>query len=914
MHPRLVITVHGIRTFGQWQERLERLIEQAAPGEVIVRNYHYGYFSALAFVIPFFRWLATRTFRKELSSIIKANPDRQVAIVAHSFGTHLVGWGLRGIPKRERPQIDTVVLAGSVLRSGFPWGDLLDSGSILRVINDCGINDAVLIFSQAFVLMTGMAGRSGFSGMTGARLTNRYFLGGHSHYFLKEGVPSDDFMQRFWVPLLALGTPAERIDERTDQGPIQGLGITVLQIADPLKFGGYFGLLFCMWWFGYHAPRTLAEREALGREGAAAMRMFDADLPPETAAAALVHATMRDSAGTYPGYRDVLSYWLPKLSPLDIPDRVPFCWRERCYFKAEPRLLDIPETGIDMAYMKDDLLFIINGNSVFSMFTISSADPTRLVRTLSVNLAGKDATDKQYLLSDTVPLISPELYYFRENQKIILTGRQMGSHGGEQYPKHVVIDLTGQASNKKAKIGRWSTEADCNNPLLSYFASAHDPKRLERLERHFAFKVEPDSDPPDLLTQIMQSRCASYRVDAPGRGDNSFPSSMEESDFWEVTAIDLVRAAYEELPKLKIGPIKVRYEDCNRYDVPAAPHESSLELTQCFYPNRLIFEAVLLAPDVAPGTVEAAKEEHSLLSAQAISGFAVISPNARTVLLSKDKFPGLGVGWTYDDTTDKENDKVSADDMILITGGRVSELSQVPSEVDGATFTPDSSKLVVMGAGQLFLFNIASGKLIWRTAVPTSRYMGENQSIGLFESPVPIVVSEQAVVSQYGSDEVAAFSLDDGEFLWVSAPMGIKEGRLRFVLSPHGEAMAVFNQHRLRLISTKTGTLLAPLVSFEELAGRLSKDRSEDKSGPIRDVSFEPDGALVIDATSARFKRQAAWSVARVYAVLPDIEGYTGISKTDGKSTILDLHHIEYSGVNRAHGAIERDDSATVVY
>jgi hypothetical protein len=52
MSSHLIITVHGIRTFGQWQERLERLVTESTNlDDVEFINYKYGYFSVLAFII-----------------------------------------------------------------------------------------------------------------------------------------------------------------------------------------------------------------------------------------------------------------------------------------------------------------------------------------------------------------------------------------------------------------------------------------------------------------------------------------------------------------------------------------------------------------------------------------------------------------------------------------------------------------------------------------------------------------------------------------------------------------------------------------------------------------------------------------------------------------------------------------------
>lgn len=48
----IIVLVHGIRTFGAWQERLETLI-RAADRDIEVIKYKYGYFDILAFVTLF---------------------------------------------------------------------------------------------------------------------------------------------------------------------------------------------------------------------------------------------------------------------------------------------------------------------------------------------------------------------------------------------------------------------------------------------------------------------------------------------------------------------------------------------------------------------------------------------------------------------------------------------------------------------------------------------------------------------------------------------------------------------------------------------------------------------------------------------------------------------------------------------
>jgi len=80
-----------------------------------------------------------------------------------------------------------------------------------------------------------MAGRLGFAGMTGEHLTNRFFSGGHSLYFEKSGQPNDEFMKRYWVPLILQDFPIETIDERMVPTWYQGFFTTVLQNFEIVK-------------------------------------------------------------------------------------------------------------------------------------------------------------------------------------------------------------------------------------------------------------------------------------------------------------------------------------------------------------------------------------------------------------------------------------------------------------------------------------------------------------------------------------------------------------------------------------------------------------------------------------------------------------------------------------------------------
>ncbi|WP_029077834.1 response regulator [Bradyrhizobium sp. th.b2] len=230
----LVITVHGIRTFGQWQQRLEKVVNNK-NGAIQFNHFQFGYFSILAFIIPFTRWLLVRRFRRELRAVVSRHSPTRLDLVGHSFGTHLIAWALRGLGDGEKIQIHTLILAGSVLRADHYWADLIPS-RVGRVINDCGVRDSVLLASQFCVPFTGMAGRTGFVGMNGSEFLNRYSMFGHSGYFQNENRdPSDEYMVSNWSPLISSDAPAVPFDAREVPTPWRGLIIWLSNNFEPIK-------------------------------------------------------------------------------------------------------------------------------------------------------------------------------------------------------------------------------------------------------------------------------------------------------------------------------------------------------------------------------------------------------------------------------------------------------------------------------------------------------------------------------------------------------------------------------------------------------------------------------------------------------------------------------------------------------
>lgn len=193
-----VITVHGIQTFGRWQNKLKRIVSENI-GSIEFHNYKYGIFTLIAFFLPLLRMLECYRLKNKLIKKIQSNPDTHFVIFTHSFGSYLIFHAVRDIIRskifKDIP-IKRIILSGSVLRNRTDWSDFENAG--VSVYNDCADNDYVLYLSQLLIVGTGMGGKTGFYGFENT-VVNRFFLGGHSSYF-----DGDGFIKKYWIPLMNL--------------------------------------------------------------------------------------------------------------------------------------------------------------------------------------------------------------------------------------------------------------------------------------------------------------------------------------------------------------------------------------------------------------------------------------------------------------------------------------------------------------------------------------------------------------------------------------------------------------------------------------------------------------------------------------------------------------------------------------
>lgn len=196
MAERMLISIHGVETEGEWQQKIDPSFE--GIDGFAYRKYRYGKF-------PFWEVARTSSRDEEIENFaafyddLKKENPRSVSIIAHSFGTYIVGSTLVRFPS---VYIDSLVLCGSILATDYDWNALRTNGRIKRVLNERAGDDWVVnkfrnAVLRAAVPYSGPSGVDGFVSTSTAlrERVNPQFK--HSDHFILV-----EHCNRYWRPFL----------------------------------------------------------------------------------------------------------------------------------------------------------------------------------------------------------------------------------------------------------------------------------------------------------------------------------------------------------------------------------------------------------------------------------------------------------------------------------------------------------------------------------------------------------------------------------------------------------------------------------------------------------------------------------------------------------------------------------------
>lgn len=200
--PRLVVSLHGIRTHAEWQHTIsECLSDRGIP----VRHFRYGYFglprflsegSRAAMIDRFAAWLTRLAEEFKLGDA----PEERPSIIAHSFGSYIAAYALL---KHRELKADKLIICGSILPRDFDWSVLFGRDQLEVVRNEFGLRDVWSRLADWVVPGTGPSGRLGFLDGSAKVQNELHELHRHSDYFLPFHITNS------WLPFLT--TPPSRL-------------------------------------------------------------------------------------------------------------------------------------------------------------------------------------------------------------------------------------------------------------------------------------------------------------------------------------------------------------------------------------------------------------------------------------------------------------------------------------------------------------------------------------------------------------------------------------------------------------------------------------------------------------------------------------------------------------------------------
>ena len=226
-HVGWLLALHGMNTRGSWQESFNWLVSTSYGRMVPVAIYKYGMVRPGVLSRRRHATLVGRVadrIHRAAEEVGRIVLDPRPDVIAHSFGTMLIGKALHADPELR---VGRIVTLGCILRPDFDWATLVERGQVEAVLNNYGTRDIWAKVAHRAIPDAGPAGRRGFDHHTDRwppdqqapadrRVFNVPAEGfSHSKFFEDDRVPGGDptilagQFARVWQPFLTTLHPGD---------------------------------------------------------------------------------------------------------------------------------------------------------------------------------------------------------------------------------------------------------------------------------------------------------------------------------------------------------------------------------------------------------------------------------------------------------------------------------------------------------------------------------------------------------------------------------------------------------------------------------------------------------------------------------------------------------------------------------
>jgi len=198
----LLISIHGLLSRSEWMKEIAPI---ASSQGWIYAPYVYDINDPGLLFSENKRKKVVDDFREWAYDMMHRYNTPSVSVIAHSFGTYIVGAYLNGFDINELPPVtfDSIILTGSILSSNFDW-EKFRGKSVGKVYNMVAPNDEYVKFMPATDLkkLLGMSTTFGNAGLKGFSQQSNLIVQSSNSIFTHTNTIKRDIIETKWMPFI----------------------------------------------------------------------------------------------------------------------------------------------------------------------------------------------------------------------------------------------------------------------------------------------------------------------------------------------------------------------------------------------------------------------------------------------------------------------------------------------------------------------------------------------------------------------------------------------------------------------------------------------------------------------------------------------------------------------------------------
>jgi hypothetical protein len=198
----LLISVHGLLSRSEWMKEIAPI---ASSQGWIYAPYVYEINDPGLLFSEKKRRYVVDGFREWAYDIMNRYSVPSVSVIAHSFGTYIVGAYLNGFDINEFPPVtfDSIILTGSILKSNFDW-EKFRGISVGKVYNMIAPNDEYVKYMPETDLkkVLGMSATFGSAGLKGFSQQSNLIVQSTNSIFTHTNTIKRDIIETKWMPFI----------------------------------------------------------------------------------------------------------------------------------------------------------------------------------------------------------------------------------------------------------------------------------------------------------------------------------------------------------------------------------------------------------------------------------------------------------------------------------------------------------------------------------------------------------------------------------------------------------------------------------------------------------------------------------------------------------------------------------------